>query len=67
MFFLRYKFNNFNSKDILMRGVKPVPTPAQKQVQQAVSWKDRIHPQDYELLKNTFQLFDEDQSGFIDP
>eukprot|EP00178_Gracilaria_changii_P011788 TRINITY_DN3322_c0_g1_i1.p1 TRINITY_DN3322_c0_g1~~TRINITY_DN3322_c0_g1_i1.p1 ORF type:complete len:181 (+),score=29.73 TRINITY_DN3322_c0_g1_i1:19-561(+) len=31
------------------------------------SWKERIHPEDLEQLKNTFELFDEDRSGFIDP
>ena len=33
----------------------------------AASWKDRIHPEDYEGLKNTFDLFDIDHSGTIDP
>lgn len=31
------------------------------------SWKDKIHHEDLELLKNTFDLFDEDHSGTIDP
>jgi len=31
------------------------------------SWKDRISEQDYEELKNTFDLFDEDHGGTIDP
>ena len=31
------------------------------------AWKDRIDPADYEELRNTFQTFDEDNSGTIDP
>lgn len=33
----------------------------------STNWKDRIHPEDYEELKNTFEVFDEDNSGYIDP
>jgi Ca2+-binding EF-hand superfamily protein len=36
---------------------KPAPT----------NWKDRLTPEDYEDLKNTFEIFDEDHSGTIDP
>ena len=36
---------------------KPVPT----------QWKDRLAPEDYEELKSTFEVFDEDGSGTIDP
>jgi Ca2+-binding EF-hand superfamily protein len=36
---------------------KPVPT----------AWKDRLLAEDYEELKQTFEVFDEDQSGTIDP
>lgn len=32
-----------------------------------LSWKEKLHPEEYELLKNTFALFDEDNSGIIDP
>jgi len=35
------------------------PTPTQ--------WKDRLTAEDYEELKNTFDVFDEDGSGSIDP
>jgi len=35
---------------------KPVPT----------NWKDRLDPVDYEELKQTFEIFDEDGSGTID-
>ena len=33
----------------------------------ATSWKDRLFPEDYENLKATFDLFDDDHSGTIDP
>jgi len=32
-----------------------------------LSWKDRLTTEDYEELKNTFNVFDEDGSGTIDP
>ena len=32
-----------------------------------LSWKDKIHPEEYQILRNTFDLFDEDNSGTIDP
>ena len=35
--------------------------------QGALSWKERLHPEDYEQLRLTFELFDEDGSGTIDP
>ncbi len=35
---------------------KPVPT----------NWKDRLDPVDYEELRATFEVFDEDGSGSID-
>lgn len=31
------------------------------------AWKDRITAEDYEELKSTFEVFDEDNSGSIDP
>ena len=31
------------------------------------NWKDRLAPEDYEDLKNTFEVFDEDGSRSIDP
>lgn len=31
------------------------------------NWKDRLTTEDYDELKNTFDVFDEDQSGYIDP
>ena len=33
----------------------------------STNWKDRIDPEDYEELKTTFEVFDEDNSGYIDP
>jgi Ca2+-binding EF-hand superfamily protein len=33
----------------------------------SLSWKERIHPEDYEQLRTTFEQFDIDKSGFIDP
>jgi centrin-1 len=36
---------------------KPVPT----------QWKDRLAAEDYDELKQTFEVFDEDGSGSIDP
>jgi Ca2+-binding EF-hand superfamily protein len=47
-----------------MRNKLPVPVKSTK-VNNA--WKDKLHPQDYEELRNTFQVFDEDNSGTIDP
>jgi Ca2+-binding EF-hand superfamily protein len=34
---------------------------------QALTWKERILPEDYDQLKSVFDLFDEDHSGLIDP
>lgn len=31
------------------------------------SWKDRLAAEDWEELKSTFDIFDEDASGTIDP
>jgi len=43
---------------------KTTPLPAKNA---ALSWKDRLHPEDYESLRATFDLFDQDRSGTIDP
>lgn len=45
-----------------MKGSKAANTTAKK-----TSWKDRVSANDYEELKNTFDLFDEDGGGTIDP
>ncbi len=44
---------------------KPTTSSAKTPLNQ--SWKDRLHPEDYEQLKATFDLFDIDRSGTIDP
>jgi Ca2+-binding EF-hand superfamily protein len=31
------------------------------------NWRDRLAPEDYDELKQTFEVFDEDGSGTIDP
>lgn len=50
----------------MSRTAKPQATqPAKPTV--PVSWKDRLLPEDYEDLKSTFEVFDEDGSGTIDP
>ncbi len=41
----------------------PAPAPAAK----ATSWKDRLSEEDYNELRDTFNVFDEDNSGSIDP
>ncbi len=44
------------------------PTPAPQPVKTgSLTWKDRLTAEDYEELKNTFEVFDEDHSGSIDP
>ena len=40
---------------------------SQKAVSKTTSWKDRISQNDYDSLKETFDLFDEDHGGTIDP
>jgi len=51
--------------------VKPQTTSAAKPAATAKSvptaWKDRLTAEDYEELRNTFDVFDEDHSGSIDP
>ncbi|XP_031472820.1 caltractin-like [Nymphaea colorata] len=50
----------------LKRSTKPQPPQPAKPAATA-SWKDRLNHDDYEDLKNTFEIFDEDHSGSIDP
>jgi len=50
----------------MSRTAKPAPAQPAKQGGQ-LSWKDRLAAEDYEELKSTFQVFDEDNSGTIDP
>jgi len=40
----------------------PAPAPTK-----ATSWKDRLSEEDYNEHKDTFNVFDEDGSGTIDP
>ena len=40
---------------------------SQKAAPKVTSWKDRISQGDYDSLKETFDLFDEDHGGTIDP
>ncbi len=49
-----------------MSRAQPKAAPAPAKVV-PTSWKDRLLPQDYEDLKTTFEVFDEDGSGTIDP
>lgn len=49
-----------NSKTASTTG-KPAPVAAK------TTWKDRLNSNDYEELKATFDLFDEDGGGTIDP
>jgi Ca2+-binding EF-hand superfamily protein len=50
----------------MSRTSKTQPAPPAK-VAPPTSWKDRLTAEDYEDLKNTFAIFDEDNSGTIDP
>jgi centrin-1 len=51
----------------MSRATKPVPTSSSKTFKPVpTNWKDRLDPVDYEELKNTFEVFDEDGSGTID-
>lgn len=50
-----------------MSRAKPATTSSKVTPKPSSNWKDRILPEDYEELKNTFEVFDEDGSGTIDP
>ena len=47
-----------NTKPATSSKVSPKPA--------LTNWKDRLDPEDYEDLKQTFEIFDEDGSGSID-
>jgi Ca2+-binding EF-hand superfamily protein len=52
----------------MSRTQKTVPkAPSVTPKFQPTSWKDRLQPEEFEHLKNVFELFDEDHSGLIDP
>jgi len=42
------------------------PTSSAK-IAKPTAWKDRLNGEDYDELKHTFEVFDEDGSGTIDP
>lgn len=46
--------------------IKPTTSTISKPSAQ-LSLKEKLHVEDYEHLRATFDLFDEDHSGFIDP
>jgi Ca2+-binding EF-hand superfamily protein len=46
---------------------KPATNSTKVPSKPLTSWKDRINQEDYDELKNTFDVFDEDGSGTIDP
>lgn len=50
----------------MSRTAKAQPAQPAKPTPQ-LSWKDRLLAEDYEDLKQTFDIFDEDGSGTIDP
>ena len=51
----------------MSRATKPVTTSSSKTTKPVpTNWKDRLDPADYEELKQTFEVFDEDGSGTID-
>ncbi len=47
--------------------VKPATSSGKQTKAVPTAWKDRLRPEDYEELKHTFEVFDEDNSGTIDP
>lgn len=52
----------------MSRTRKPnAPIASSKSNSQPVTWKEKLHHEDYEQLKATFDIFDEDHSGTIDP
>jgi Ca2+-binding EF-hand superfamily protein len=53
------------SVDFVMNGNPKAKKEAKKPV--PVAWRERISPADYESLRETFLIFDEDGSGKIDP
>ena len=55
----------------MSRSQKPAPpskiNPAPAAKAPALSWKEKLFPEQYEQLRATFEIFDEDHSGLIDP
>jgi Ca2+-binding EF-hand superfamily protein len=48
-------------------GAKPATPSAKTAKPVPTAWKDRLTAEDYEELVHTFEVFDEDGSGTIDP
>jgi Ca2+-binding EF-hand superfamily protein len=51
----------------MSRAAKPAATTSNTKQPAQQGWKDKLYPEDYEHLKTTFETFDEDHSGLIDP
>ena len=51
----------------MSRAKSNVKAPAPAVSNKPSSWKDRILPEDLADLEETFRVFDEDNSGTIDP
>jgi len=50
--------------DLMSRSQVKAPTPAPAK---PTTWKERLTEEDYNELRDTFNVFDEDGSGSIDP
>jgi Ca2+-binding EF-hand superfamily protein len=50
-----------------MRGSKVAASKGSQKQMQKTNWKDRVSQADYDALKETFDLFDADGGGTIDP
>ena len=50
-----------------MRGSKVAASKGSQKVAKQTGWKDRVSQADYDALKETFDLFDSDGGGTIDP
>ena len=48
-------------------GIRPAGGSGKVNKPASSAWKDRLNAEDYEELRNTFEVFDEDRSGTIDP
>lgn len=42
-------------------------TKTPSNINKGLTWKERLNPEQYEQLRTTFDLFDQDRSGTIDP
>ena len=55
------------AKTTTTSAVKPQTNSGKVSKAVPTQWKDRLATEDYEELKHTFEVFDEDGSGSIDP